>query len=253
MITLTFIGVIIVFIGRYHARKLMHDKEKAIMHEQYIQDLLNTRLEIQKQTMEEIGRDIHDNVGQRLTLASIHANSLAHDDKYPQITETVSAISGILNESLNELRALSKNLTHASVDFNELRSLLEVEFERVNALNICKVSQSFGGQNFRVSATVKTVILRIIQEFIQNSLKYSGCSGIGISLQYDDRGLRIEASDNGHGFDMKEYERRENKGIGLTNMKKRASLIGAEFSFRSAIKEGTKLSIFIPPENLNAS
>lgn len=253
LILLVFIGFVIIFIFQYYKRKLIYEKEKALLNEQHMQDLLHNKHEIQKQTLEDIGREIHDNVGQRLTLASIYANHLAFESQYPLIHGQVSAISGILNESLNELRSLSKSLTNAHAEFTDLKELLDSECVRVNALNMCQVQGTFTNANFKISATIKIFILRIIQEFIQNSLKHAECRHIILDLDYDETGMRINARDDGRGFDMNKYRDADSKGIGLMNMQKRAELIGAKFSLDSIPKEGTIMKIFIPIDKFNAS
>ncbi len=253
LILLVFIGGIVVFIVQYHRRKLLHEKEMAILNEQHIQDLLNTKLEIQLQTMEDIGREIHDNIGQHLTLASIYANQIAFEETYPNISQQVTTISSILNESLAELRKLSKNLTNTSAEYTELKDLIDNECKRVNALNICKVKYNYTDTNFKMSATIKNFILRIIQEFLQNSLKHANCKNISLDFQYSTAGLSVDAHDDGKGFSMDIYGENPAKGIGLPNMKKRADLIGAEFSFNSILNEGTSLHLFIPAKQLSTS
>jgi signal transduction histidine kinase len=253
LILFVFIGGIIVFIFQYHRRKLVHEKEKAQINEQHLQELLTTKLEIQKQTMADIGREIHDNIGQRLTLASIYANHLAFENQYPLINGQVSAIGAILNESLADLRRLSKNLTTTNAEFTELKDLIDSECTRINTLNVCRIRYAFTDTNFKISATVKNFILRIIQEFIQNSLKHANCTDISLDFIHTPVGLEVKAFDNGVGFDLNIYHENEKKGIGILNMKKRAELIGARFSFSSIVDKGTTLSLFIPVNKLNAS
>jgi len=175
------------------------------------------------------------------------------EGSYPQITEQVTAISAILNESLADLRSLSKNLTNPHAQFTELKDLIDGECKRVNRLNVCRVDYVFTDTNFTISATIKNFILRIIQEFIQNSLKHANCTHVSLDFNHTPEGLDIKANDNGEGFDIESYRDDENKGIGLENMKKRAELIGATFSLDSIIKKGTMLNLFIPANKLNAS
>lgn len=253
LIWLVFVAFIVTFVYQYYKRKLKHEKEMVIKDEQHVQDLLLTRLEIQKQTFEDVGREIHDNVGQRLTLASIYANQLAFQAEYPQIHRQLSEISTILNESLSDLRSLSKSLTNPHAEFTDLRELLDEECRRVNDLHICRVERTFTRGNFNISVTIKTFILRIIQEFIQNSLKHAHCTLISLDLDYDTDGLRIHVADNGHGFDTRQQTGGEGKGIGLENMKKRADLIGATFALNSTPRDGTTMNIYIPANKLNAS
>ena len=252
MILLVFMGGIIVFIFQYHRRKLVYEKEKALINEQHIQDLLNTKLEIQEHTMQDIGREIHDNVGQRLTLASLYTNQLSYQGQYPDINERIEAIGKIINESLDELRSLSKTLTNATSEMSELKELIEQECVRVNGLNICVATCTFPDTEIRFSTTLKNFILRILQEFIQNSLKHARCTRIGLTFANDEAGLTVTACDDGQGFDSSGYKAGPEKGIGLSNMKKRAELIGADFSFNSEPGKGTQMCIFIPADKLNA-
>ncbi len=253
IILLVFITGIIIFIIQYHKRKLVYEKEKLVVNEQHVQELLNTKLEIQSQTMHDVGREIHDNVGQKLTLASIYANKLAFENKLPEIREKVSEIGTIISESLSELRSLSKNLTNVNTDIVDFRGTVENECSRINKLNLCNTVCYFNTTDFSISPTIKNFLLRIIQEFIQNSLKHSNCKNIRIDFNYTDAGLSGVVTDDGTGFNIDEARRKPKAGIGLSNMKKRAELIGAEYSIDSVINQGTKLSIFIPARNLNTS
>ena len=231
---------------------MLYEKEKAIINEQHIQDLLYTKLEIQQQTMQDISREIHDNIGQRLTLASIYANQLAFENKYPMANERIGAIGCIINESLSELRSLSKNLRNSHEEIAELEDLVQNECSRVNALNICKVECHFSETNFKISTTIKNFILRILQEFLQNSLKHANCKNVTLDFEYRDTGLFIHVADDGVGFNVKSKDEEKIGGIELSNMKKRAELIGADFSLKSVLHKGTDLNLFIPLSKLNA-
>lgn len=251
LIELVFVSGIIIFIFQYHKRKLTHEKEKALLNEQHLEEILNTKLEIQQQTMQDIGREIHDNIGQKLTLASIYANKMTYENKFPEQNDQIASIGAILTESIEALRQLSRNLTSNNAEITELKVLIEHECQRVNELKMCHVVYSFNETDYSISNTVKNFILRIIQEFLQNSLKHAGCKNISLAFQHDDSGLYIRIQDDGIGFNINSRESRESKGIGLSNMKKRADLIGADFSISSAPSKGTRLDLFIPDNQLN--
>ncbi len=251
IIMLLFIGGMVIFIVQYRKRKLSHEKEKALINEQHYEEILTTKLEIQQQTMTDIGREIHDNIGQKLTLASIYANKMTYENKFPEIFDQIAAIGSILTESIEELRKLSRNLTNSNTDIGELKELIENECNRVNNLNICKLAYNFNETDYSISNTIKNFILRIIQEFLQNSLKHAGCKNITLDFEHNQVGLSIVIQDDGIGFNMPGNGYKNRKGIGLSNMKKRAELIGAEFTLTSAVNEGTKLALFIPDNKLN--
>jgi signal transduction histidine kinase len=87
----------------------------------------------------------------------------------------------------------------------------------------------------------KNVLLRITQEFIQNSIKHSHCKNIFISLNTSEDILwELTIRDDGIGFDATQTK---SNGIGLTNMKNRAEIIGADFLLESEKNEGTQINI----------
>lgn len=241
ILMLIFIVGILSFIFQYRKTRMEHELEKAMISEQHIKELLATQLEIQQQTMQDLGREIHDNVGQKLTLASIYAQQLAFENRYPDLNERIVTICSIINSSLTELRSLSRTLTSDYLQQTELTELIKTECERLNALGKCRVSYQLTPFRIPLNNSQKKIALRIIQEFLQNSLKHASCKNIAVSVQYVDSRLTIIASDDGIGFDTGvDYS-----GIGLENMRKRAELIGAQFSVSSALNKGTEISFLL--------
>lgn len=241
-IGLMFIGfVVILYIHRN--RRIRHQNEKAILNQEHQQELLSTQLEMQTQTMQQIGREIHDNVGQKLTLASLYIQQLAYENKAPQVKDTIENVSNIINESLHELRQLSKSLTDDRIDNNSIIELLKKECDKVNELKKCAVHFQTSQSQLSVSYQSKSIILRVVQEFLQNSIKHAGCSSITVFLDADPSRLFLNLQDNGSGFDLSSAN---GKGIGLANMRKRTEMIGGNFLLESSIGKGTALRISIP-------
>lgn len=244
--TLFLMGIAAFFV-QYRKRKQKFEREKDVLIKVHHQVILQTQFEIQQQTMQHIGREIHDNVGQKLTLASIYNNQLEAEGLNETQQEKLKKIGAILNESLTELRGLSKSLTSTYIADTPLEILLEDELEKTRAagrLNVVK--------KIRLTAVasilVKTIVVRIVQEFLQNSLKHARCKNITFELQETERGLEMLLKDDGAGFDPgKEYS-----GIGLFNMKRRAEMICGELSVQSIPGEGTSLSLIIPLNQLQS-
>lgn len=89
----------------------------------------------------------------------------------------------------------------------------------------------------------KNVLLRITQEFIQNSIKHAKCKNIFINLNSSEEALwELNIKDDGLGFDKSKIT---SNGIGLTNMKNRAQIIGADFSLESQKNKGTTINIIL--------
>lgn len=237
-----FIVGIIIFIRQYKIKK----KEHTIMlHNQNIEhqrEILATQIEMQQQTMQHIGREIHDNIGQKLTLASLYTQQLAYENKAPQINDNIENISNIINTSLSELRQLSKSLTDNTIETNSVFALIQAECQNIQVFKKCDFSFNNQASQLQLSYQTKSVLVRIVQEFLQNSIKHSNCQKITVTLDKNNENLQLSMQDDGNGFDV---SKTQNNGIGLSNMKKRTEIIDGTFLMQSN-NNGTKLIIEIP-------
>ncbi len=239
---LLFIVAIISFIRQYRLKKKEH---AALLHQKNIdhqKELLATQVEIQIQTMKHIGREIHDNIGQQLTLASIYTHQLEFENKSPNCAESITNIGQIINNSLSELRLLSKSLTDNAIEKQSISKLIEAESKKIANLKICNVSFLSTAKKTEIPYQSKSVLLRITQEFLQNSIKHSECKNIEIKLDHTPEKLILTIQDDGIGFDI---NRINSSGIGLSNMKNRTEIIGGTYFFDSQINKGTKIRIEI--------
>lgn len=96
-------------------------------------ELLATQLEIQQATMQQIGRELHDNIGQKLTLVSLYTQQLLYENKVPEVSERIDQVSQIINQSLQDLRSLSKTLTDDKINQKEIVTLIQEEVDNTNA------------------------------------------------------------------------------------------------------------------------
>lgn len=239
---ITFIGGIIVFIRQYKIKKRIHLDELEKVDLLHRKELLKTQTEIQKETMNYIGREIHDNVGQKLTLSSLYLQQLVLENKASKVNESLKSVNGIINESLSELRQLSKSLTNDTIQENTIAELIENECLKIRQLKKCEINFKNSLNNIVNSYQIKSVLLRITQEFIQNSLKHSKCKKIYINLSSVNNELTVLLKDDGIGFNSK---LNPNDGIGLKNIKKRIEMLGGKYEILSNNK-GTQLSLKIP-------
>ncbi|WP_419868881.1 sensor histidine kinase [Chryseobacterium sp. CT-SW4] len=238
-----FVVAVIIYINKYKLRKKEYLNEIEIKNEVHQKEILTTQLEIQRITMQQIGRELHDNIGQKLTLVSLYTQQLLHENKVPQVTERIEQVSQIINQSLQDLRSLSKTLTDDKINQKEIVALIQEEVDNSNLFKRCHISFKHNFEHLDLGFVHKNVLLRITQEFIQNSIKHSRCENIWITLNTSDESLwELKIQDDGIGFDS---SLAASNGIGLTNMKNRAEIIGADFSLNSKPNRGTSLSIIL--------
>ena len=238
-----FVVGIFVFIQQYRLKKKEHNTMLQNQIEIHQKELLSTQVEIQRQTMQHIGREIHDNVGQKLTLASLYTQQLAFENKAPQVTESIENISKIINESLSELRELSRSLTDNSIEKNTIYQLVDQEVKKIKDLNLCSISFECNQKSNDLAYTQKAILFRIVQEFLQNSMKHAQCKSINIQLNFSLDNVQLLLEDDGKGFDVAKIN---TSGIGLANMQKRTEMIGGTFALVSSINKGTQLKVILP-------
>jgi signal transduction histidine kinase len=236
-----FIAAIILFVIFYRNKVIRQKQEYQKMKLSHQKELLATQIEMQQQTMQHIGREIHDDIGQQLTLASLYAQQLAYENEAPQINEKIQNIGQIINNSLTALRQLSKTLTDDSIAQNGIVSLLQIECDKVTNFKTCQFRVDPSLKSLQLSYEVKSILVRIAQEFIQNSIKHADCQSIQIALLKTDNLLEIILEDDGKGFNTQVT----GKGIGLNNIKKRTEMIHGSYHIKSQ-NTGTKLTIQIP-------
>ncbi|WP_272149003.1 sensor histidine kinase [Tenacibaculum aiptasiae] len=242
VIFIAFISAIVIFIRQYRIKKRAHLRELETIDVLHKKELLKTQMEIQSQTMKYIGREIHDNIGQKLTLSSLYLQQLVFENKTEDIMKNIDTVNNIINESLTELRLLSKTLTDDTVEKNTISELIKIECKKIEVLKTHTILFK-NDLNLNLSSyQTKSILLRITQEFLQNSIKHANCDSIEISIFNTHNTLFLKLIDNGDGFDIANVK---TTGIGLKNMKKRIEMINGKFDMKSN-SNGTIFTIEIP-------
>lgn len=210
-----------------------------IMHEN---DILQSQIEIQEQTFQHISKEIHDNIGQKLTLAKLHLNTLylANEKRTDsQIKDAVTMIS----ESIIGLRDISRSLSSESILNNGLEKALEYEFEHLQRSGLYAISFEVTGKTIFLNGQHELVLFRIVQEAINNIIKHAQASKIDILLHFEVHELSLQIKDNGRGFST---EHNHPCGNGISNMKRRAITLNGIIEISSAPGTGTCINIKIP-------
>lgn len=139
------------------------------------------------------------------------------------------------------MRSLSKTLTDDNINQKDIVTLIQEEVDNASVLKKCKIHFEHNFEHLDLDFVYKNVLLRITQEFIQNSIKHSKCKNIFIKLNTTEENLwELKINDDGIGFDI---DKILSNGIGLTNMKNRTAIIGAEFNLESNENVGTVIEI----------
>lgn len=238
------IGGVVLFIYQYRKRRITHIGEMAVLDEHHKQQLLTAQIDVQRETMMEIGKELHDNVGQKVTLASIYLQQIPYKhEENPALNSQINEVNVMLNEMLAELRKLSKSLVEHDNLTGDFDKVLQEEFKKIENLAHIKINFQNNYKNIN-SWTLKerNAIFRILQEFIQNSLKHGKADRLHIQITEYEKEIFINASDDGIGFEKDMVT----MGIGITNLKRRAIDMGGKFTIDSSPGKGTHMEISMP-------
>ncbi len=202
------------------------------------QKALNTTIiETQEQLLNNISQDLHDDAGQQLTYINFFIENTRLDS--PELAEVLDPVSDSIRILSNSIRSISHSLNNQVIMQQDLVKAIEAETQRLQKNSRINIRFVGKGETHKVFSTnQKIVIYRIFQEAINNALKHSGASEIGIEISGEP--FRMAICDNGNGFDAKSI----NGGLGLTNMAERAAMIDFGIDVHSEAGKGTTVMIF---------
>lgn len=204
--------------------------------------LINSQIEINENALKNISWELHDNIGQMLSVARIQLNRLAKkEDHKPQLGE----VNQLIGNSLEEIRSLSRTLNADVINNLGLIPSIKAEIERFNRLSFLDSKLEIVGEEYDIPNNDEIILFRIVQEFFANTIKHAEATHLEVEINYKEYRMIITASDNGKGFDIEEVK----KNSGLINMQSRATIIGTQMNLTSD-KEGTTLTLTYPNKTI---
>lgn len=222
-------------------RKKKHLEEKQKMQQSFEQTLAQSQLEIQEQTFNAISQEIHDNVGQILSLAKVQLNIV--EEQIQDAPVLLKESKENISRAMTDLRDIAKSLNTDRIEKLSLVQAIEQEVEHLNKTNTIAASVEVNGEEKNMDAQKKLIVFRMIQEALNNALKHAGAAVLKIMIDYTKEQVAISIEDNGKGF---ETTNENNNGLGLQNIIKRTALIGGHANITSEINRGTVITLNIP-------
>ncbi len=225
---------VIAMVLLHRQRQIQNRQKMDQLKEAHEKILLNIENEIQQETLNHVGRELHDNIGQLLSLAKLNFGS--------QKPEKHSEGKEILNQIIKEVRALSKTLNLDWVESMTIEEFLNQQLQKIQATGFCTTSFESLLVLEEMSKEQKLILIRVIQESLNNSIKHASPSQIDIKTYLDGNLKKILIRDDGNGFDStKQYT-----GSGMVNLKKRMETIGGKFELKSKVGSGTEIILTLP-------
>ncbi|WP_111309038.1 ATP-binding protein [Confluentibacter sediminis] len=245
---LSILALIISLLG-YLLYKQQKLKNQQLQKESELKEAL-IKIETQNSLQEQrltISRDLHDNIGAQLTFIISSIENIQYGFKITndKLTDKLSTISAFTKETIYELRDTIWAMNKSEISLEDLQARISnyidkafmvsnnitFEFHVDPELSKDTIFTSVQGMN----------IYRIIQEAINNALKYADPKNITVTFKLVDNRLEISVVDDGNGFDENNIE----FGNGINNMKKRAADIGANMTIKSQINKGSNIVLIM--------
>ena len=190
-----------------------------------------------------VGQELHDNVNQVLTTVKLYTELCR--DGIGNATEIMDKSIKLLQDSINEVRSLSKRLSAPSLGDIKLTESIRELVEAVRATNKLVITLNVDDlESIDISQDVHLALYRILQEHLTNVLKHSEASCAHVNIRAKNGILSLKVVDDGKGFDLQQ----KSSGIGISNMISRSENLKGTLVIKSAPGMGCELQVSFPIE-----
>ena len=236
--------LLVLFVVIYQKKVVNQDiKLQKLLNEQQ-KNLLRATIEGQERERERLSKELHDGIGSLLAGLSLHLKYHRGNHKVnPAIETFLSEASKLVDEGSESIRSISHNLLPASLEKFGLVTAMKECVGPINATSVIKVNIHSEISKYAVGKEVELGLLRIFQEFLQNTLKHAQADVVNASLHLKNKVLSLDYEDNGIGFNINEHRY---EGIGLKNIRSRVQALDGKLELRSSQNGGFHASVEIP-------
>jgi signal transduction histidine kinase len=237
----------------YQKKRQKQEQELAILKEQYEQEILRSQLEIQESTLKNIAQELHDNIGQTLSVIKLWM-AIAPIEKDHPAYEGVQNSKEMLHKVIHEMADLTKSLHTDRISEIGLKEAIRFDVASIQKTGLLHIAFDVKGNEFHFPEQKSIFLFRMYQEVMNNIIKHSKATEVNISIVYsDDYTFALTIRDNGIGFNTR--QKREStagsSGLGLKSMQNRAKMIGASMSILSEPGKGTTVSVALALNQLS--
>ena len=218
--------------------QLRAEQEKLEAH--LANEVNNARNEIQQATLNNISQEIHDNVGQLLSLTKMQLNLI--EQKLGEENSLIQEAKSNISYAMTDLRDLARGMSSERIRLLGLYDSVVQEGSRISKAGNLQVLVSSSGIKWEPEHQKQLVLFRVIQECFQNIIKHANATKVEVVFTYLHNRFEVSIADNGVGFDYQPGNLASD-GMGLMNIFSRVQLVGGEVNLQSI--EGNGCSVFI--------
>jgi len=210
-----------------------------------LEGLSRRLMTLQEDERRRIARELHDDYGQRMaSLLFELAAAAERTDATPDLRLTIQKMGEHLGNVAKDLQQLSRSLHSAVLDKIGLEAAIRSDCSSLRQRIAWEIDFESVDVPKRLPEPLSLAAYRVFQEALQNALKHSQTSRLGISLTVEGRDLVLRVKDYGHGFDAKSAN--QTGSLGLLSMRERLRMVGGAFVIHSEIGKGTQVEARLP-------
>jgi PAS domain S-box-containing protein len=193
-----------------------------------------------------IAREIHDELGQTLTVLKIQISLLAKKlrDDQQELKEKFESVSKTIDETVEKVQSISSRLRPGILDELGLIPAIEWQSQEFEKLTGVHCSLSFPQYELELENEKATAVFRIFQEALTNIIRHASATIVSVNMHIESRLFTLEIKDNGVGITASQIK--DTKSLGLIGMNERAMIFGGEVSIEGIPDKGTKVKVQIP-------
>lgn len=243
ILLLLLVSFIVLFLFLHQRRAFNHKRQVQKLQEEFSQ----AQIELQEQVLGSVSAEIHDNLGQMLSVIKLNLSKLSRMVKGQEEEELIGLVRTQVSGVISDMRSISKTLSQDFISDFGLYEALKLEMERVQNTGFLKTELTTEGEPEKFNPKMEIVLFRITQELINNTIKHAEATTLTVNLNYNADKLMMTVADDGKGFDPSAVAQRAagDSGNGLKNMQKRVKIIGGLLTLESSGDAGTRVKIEI--------
>ena len=234
-----FFAIVITYFRKLYKMRSVQEKLQA----EIANEVNNARNEIQQATLNTISQEIHDNVGQLLSLTKMQLNLI--EESPEKDNNLVRDAKDNISKAMTDLRDLAKGMSSDRIKLWGLYDSVVQEASRINKVGRFQVDVESSGNKREPEHQKQLVLFRVIQECFQNIIKHAQANHVLVTFTYQLDSFDVVIKDDGIGFDYHPGSP-ASEGLGLMNIFNRIHLVGGDVTLNSSPGAGTTIHIKVP-------
>jgi two-component system, NarL family, sensor kinase len=247
LLSFSIVGIVLI----YQRRVLKQKFELQEMEVAYQKRLLDAAIDSQEQERKRISSELHDGVGAMLSTIKLNLGFLKSEMENPTGLEALQETNQLLNETIEGVRRISKDLMPSTLGLFGLKAALKEFCGMVGKPGEISLYFYEPSSELALDERQQLLVYRIVQEAVNNALKHAQATEIHIRLMPEDGQAMLEVEDNGRGFDFANLHGtgQQAKGVGLYSIENRALMLDKMAVWGPAREgKGTVLRLIAPEE-----